>query len=64
MESAQKDLLSVLLEHVYSLGLISKVTYLQAADLVHSATDLPEFFQRSVCLTKEDSQNECAQNAQ
>lgn len=55
MESAQRELVSVLLERLLFLGLISKTTYLEAEDLVHSVIDLPEFFQYSVCLTKEAS---------
>ena len=64
MESAQKELVSVLLEQVFSLGLISKTTYLKAEDLVHSVIDLPEFFQYPVCLTKEVSAFECTQDTQ
>ena len=52
MESAQRELISILLERVFSLGLISKTTYLKAEDLVHSVIDLPELFQYPVCLTK------------
>ena len=44
MESAQRELVSVLLERVFSLGLISKTTYLKGKDLVHSVIDLPELF--------------------
>ena len=62
MESAQKELVSVLLEHVFSLGLISKTTYLRAEDLVHSVIDLPEFFQYPMCLTEEVPALECAQD--
>ena len=49
MENAQRELLSVLLEEVCTLGLISKTTYLGAADLVHSSIDLPSFFRDPVC---------------
>ena len=52
MESAQRELLSVLLGDVFSRGLISKTTYLKAEDLVHFM-DFPELFQYPVCLTKE-----------
>ena len=62
MESAQKELVGVLLEQVFSLGLISKTTYLKAEDLVHSVINLPEFFQYPGCLTKEVSALECAQD--
>lgn len=64
MESAQRELVSVLLERLFSLGLISKNTCLKAEDLVHSVIDLPELFQYSVCLTKEVCTLECAQDTQ
>lgn len=64
MESAQKELVKVLLDHVRSLGLISDFTYSKAVDLVHSAIDFPELFQYPVCLTKEAEIHECAQNTQ
>lgn len=64
MESAQKELLSVLLDRVRSLGLISKSTYSHAEDLVHSVIDLPEFFRYPVCLTEEASSHECTENTQ
>ena len=44
MENAERALLSVLLEAVCTLGLISKTTYLGAADLVHSPIAFPSFF--------------------
>ena len=53
MESAQRELAGVLLEHIRSLGLISDFTYSKAVDLVHSTTDFPEFFQHPVCLNQE-----------
>ena len=62
MESAQRELLSVLLGDAFSRGLISKTTYLKAEDLVHSAIDLPELFQYPVCLTKEAGNYERTQN--
>jgi hypothetical protein len=52
LESAQKELLTVLLKHVFSLGLISKTTYLSARDSVASMLDLPELLCVPVCLTK------------
>ena len=64
MESAQRELLSALLQTVYDRGLLSKTTYLSAVDLVHSVIDFPEFFQYPVCLTKEASGLECAPNTQ
>ena len=55
MESAQRELAGVLLDHIHSLGLISDFTYSRAVDLVHSVIDFPELFQYPVCLTKEAS---------
>lgn len=64
MESAQRELASVLLARLQEAGLISKTTYSKAVDLVHSMIDLPQFFQYPVCLTKEVSALECAQDTQ
>ena len=64
MDSAQRELVGVLLEHIRSLGLISDFTYSRAMDLVHSAIDFPAFFRYPVCLTKEASGHECAQDTQ
>lgn len=58
MESAQRELVSVLLEAVYTRGLLSKTAYLNAVDLVHSVMDIPPFFRYPVCLTKEAEQCE------
>lgn len=62
MESTQRELVSVLLDHIHSLGLISDFTYSGAMDLVHSVIDFPELFQYPVCLTKEANGLECAQD--
>lgn len=59
MESAQRELVDVLLDHVRSLGLVSDFTYSKAIDLVHSVIDFPELFQCPVCLTKEVGVHEC-----
>ncbi len=64
MESAQRELVSVLLDYIRSLGLISHSTYSGAVDLVHSVIDFPEFFRYPVCLTKEANGHECAQDTQ
>lgn len=64
MESAQKELVKVLLDHIRALGLISDFTYSRAVDLVHSVIDFPEFFRYPVCLTKEANGHECAQDTQ
>lgn len=60
MESAQRELVSVLLDHIRSLGLISNSAYSGAVDLVHSVIDFPELFQYPVCLTKEAGADECS----
>ena len=62
MEGAQRELISVLLDHIRSLGLISDFTYSRAVDLVHSAIDFPELFQYPACLTKEADILECTQD--
>lgn len=64
MESAQRELMSVLLGRIFSLGLISKTTYSKAEDLVHSVIDLPELFGYPVCLTEEASKYEYPSNPQ
>ncbi len=64
MESAQRELVSVLLDHIRSLGLISNSTYSGAVDLVHSVIDFPDFFQYPVCLTEEASEHEHTQDTQ
>lgn len=64
LESAQREVVSVLLGRVFSLGLISKSTYSHAEDLVHSVIDLPELFRYSVCLTEKASRHECTENTQ
>ena len=62
MESAQRELLCVLLRRLYELGLIDKSTCLGAEDLVHSGIAIPELFRYSVCLTEEENINECIEN--
>ena len=59
MDSAQRELISVLLERILSSGLISKSTYSSALDLVHSSIDFPDFFRYPVCLTEEANEYEC-----
>ncbi len=58
MESAQQELMSVLLDTVHNQGLLSKNTYLNAVDLVHSVLDIPPLFRYPVCLKKEAGQCE------
>ena len=62
MESVQKELVSVLLDHVRSLGIISNSTYSEAVALVHSVIDFPEVFQYPVCITKEVNKHEHTQD--
>ena len=64
MDSAQRELVNVLLEAIYDHGLLSKTTYLNAVDLVHSVIDIPPFFRYPVCLTEEASGHECTQDTQ
>ena len=64
MESSQRELMSAILKSVYTRGLLSKTTYLNAVDLVHSVMDIPPFFQYPVCLTEEASGHECTQDTQ
>ena len=64
MESAQRELVSVLLDHIRSLGLISNSAYSGAVDLVHSVIDIPPLFHYPVCLTEEANEYECAQDTQ
>ncbi len=63
LESAQRELVSILLNHIHSLGLISDFIYSGAVDLVHSVIDFPEFFRYPVCLTKEASYGVMCANA-
>lgn len=61
--SAHRELMSVLIGHLFSHELISKATYSKAEDLVYSVMDLPELLQYPVCL-KEAGRHECAENPQ
>lgn len=63
MESAQRELLAVLLKHVFSLGLISKATYLSARNSVASITDLPELLRPPVRPAKGAAADGSAQNS-
>ncbi len=42
----------VLLDALYTRGLLSKTTYLNAVDLAYSAMDIPPFFRYPVCLAE------------
>ena len=64
MESAQEEIVSVLLRRLFDLGLLSKSTYQGAEDLVHSMLGFQDFLGYPVCLTKEceecaGTQNSC-----
>ena len=63
MENTQREVVSVLLRHIHSLGLVSKTTYSRAEDLADTVTDIPEFFRHPVCR-KEAGGRECAQGPQ
>lgn len=62
LKSAQQAVISTLLGHIFSLGLISQFTYSKAEDLVYSGTDFPDLFRLPVCLTEARCQHECAQD--
>ncbi len=64
MESAQRELMAVLLKAVYARGLLSKAAYLKAVDMAYSLTDLPEFFQYPARLTEEANGLGCTQDTQ
>lgn len=64
MESAQRELVSILLETIYTRGLLSKTTYLNAMDLVHSMIEIPPLFQYSARLTKEKNGHERRKDTQ
>ena len=42
MESIQKQIICVLLDSVFSLGLLSKTTYFEAKNLLYLGTDFSE----------------------
>ena len=64
MESAEKELINVLLDHIRFLGLISDSTYSGAVDLVHSVMDFPPLFRYPVSLPEEVTVYEHHQNTQ
>ena len=64
MESAQRELFSVLLGRLREEGLLSQFTYSEAINLVHSVMDIPELLWYPVCLTKEASALEHSQDPQ
>lgn len=64
MESAQRDLLGVLLKQLREKGLLSQAVYEGAADLVCSAADLPELLRPPARSAKEADPHEHSQNPQ
>lgn len=44
MESIEQEIMQILVERLCSSGFLSKNTCEKAVDLIHSMTDLPEFF--------------------
>ncbi len=62
MESAQRELLSVLLKRVFSLGLIPEATYLSARNAVASTINLPELLWDPVRPAKGAGPDGSAQN--
>ena len=51
MESAQRELVNVLLKLIFSQGLISRTTYSEAINLVYSVMDFSELLRYPVCLS-------------
>ena len=64
MESAQRDLVSALLYCIFEEGLISRFTYSEALNLVHSSIDFPALFRYPLCCRKEVSADEYTENTQ
>ena len=64
MERVQRAVISVLLRHILSLGLISEATCSKAEDLVHSVTDFPSLLRSPVCLPEEGCLHERTQDPQ
>lgn len=64
MESAQKEVLRVLLNRLADRGLICQDVCANAIDLVSSTLDLPELLQYPGRLTKEEVADEYPQNPQ
>ena len=52
MGDVQHEVLSVLLESLYTRELLSKTTYESANQLVQSTIDFPRFFGYPVCCNK------------
>lgn len=61
MESAQREILIVLLGRVFEEGLISERTYHLARDIAASQVDFPDFLWFPVCAEKEADADGCTQ---
>ena len=64
MESAQRDFVSALLHCIFEEGLISRSTYSEALNLVHSSIDFPALFRYPLYCRKEVSADEYTENTQ
>ena len=64
MESAQRALVNALLYCLLKEGLISRSTYSEALNLVHSSIDFPALFRYPLCCRKEVSADEYTENTQ
>ena len=64
MESAQRDLVNALLYCLLKEVLISRSTYSEALNLVHSSIDFPALFRYPLCCRKEVSADEYTENTQ
>ena len=63
MGDVQHEVLSVLLESLYTRELLSKTTYESANQLVQSTIDFPRFFGYPVCCKKEGEEDGCTQSS-
>ena len=61
MEQMQRELIIVLVRHIFDLGLISQATYSGAVELVHTSADLPKLFRESLCPREEECAHERTQ---
>ena len=64
MESAQRDLVNALLYCLLKEGLIYRLTYSEALNLVHSSIDFPALYRYPMCCRTEVSADEYTENTQ